>query len=331
LTEHAFDVGKDGRVMNQTAEATDKREPILPEAQASAAAVTNTVEPTSSPEPAVLKTDRQAEPGAPASSAATHQVESASPQATTPEVSVASSPVTASPEIDAVQQADPSPENASSASPTADLAVPETSGHEEEQANEPNRNDSSPAKPGSGSGAMDSADSPDSPDSPESATKEAEGAKKARAPRMPKTPSKPVEAGGSITTIVERVVRMTTLSDEHAAALGRLFNVSLPEDYVARLTRLTGASLGPIGNGAAEALTIVLGLESANPIHVGVQLGRLAATSLPDVYRCAHALTGETAVALPKGDNAVFAVADVLATLTGEDFALARALSAALE
>jgi hypothetical protein len=124
---------------------------------------------------------------------------------------------------------------------------------------------------------------------------------------------------------------MTTLSDDHAAALGRLFNVSLPEDYVARLTRLTGASLGPIGNGASEALTIVLGLESANPIHVGVQLGRLAATSLPDVYRCAHALTGETAPPLPKGDNAVFAVADVLATLTTDDFALARALSSALE
>ena len=159
----------------------------------------------------------------------------------------------------------------------------------------------------------------------------AEGAKKMRAPRTPKAPGKPVEAGGSIGTIVERVVRMTTLSDEHAAALGRLFNVSLPEDYVARLTRLTGASLGPIGSGAAEALAIVLGLESANPIHVGVQLGRLAATSLPDVYRCAHALTGETAPALPKGDNAVFAVADVLATLTADDFALARALSSALE
>ena len=160
---------------------------------------------------------------------------------------------------------------------------------------------------------------------------QAEGAKKARAPRTPKAPGKPVEAGGSIATIVERVVRMTTLSDEHAAALGRLFNVSLPEDYVARLTRLTGASLGPVGSGAAEALAIVLGLESANPIHVGVQLGRLAPTSLPDVYRCAHALTGEAAPALPKGDNAVFAVADVLATLTAEDFALAKALSAALE
>ncbi len=158
-----------------------------------------------------------------------------------------------------------------------------------------------------------------------------DGTKKARAPRTPKAPAKPAEPGGSITTIVERVVRMTTLSDDHAAALARLFNVSLPEDYVARLTRLTGASLGPIGNGASEALTIVLGLESANPIHVGVQLGRLAATSLPDVYRCAHALTGEPAPALPKGDNAVFAVADVLATLTAEDFALARALSSALE
>jgi hypothetical protein len=159
----------------------------------------------------------------------------------------------------------------------------------------------------------------------------AEGAKKTRAPRTPKAPAKPAEASGSIGTIVERVVRMTTLSDDHAAALGRLFNVSLPEDYVARLTRLTGASLGPIGSGAAEALAIVLGLESANPIHVGVQLGRLAAPSLPDVYRCAHALTGETAPALPKGDNAVFAVADVLATLTADDFALARALSSALE
>lgn len=160
---------------------------------------------------------------------------------------------------------------------------------------------------------------------------QADGAKKTRAPRVPKAPTKPVEAAGSITTIVERVVRMTTLSDEHSAALARLFNVSLPEDYVARLTRLTAASLGPIGSGAAESLTIVLGLESTNPIHVGVQLGRLAPTSLPDVYRCAHALTGETAPALPKGDTAVFAVADVLATLTTSDFALAKALSAALE
>ena len=160
---------------------------------------------------------------------------------------------------------------------------------------------------------------------------QADVAKKTRAPRVPKAPTKPVEAAGSITTIVERVVRMTTLSDEHSAALARLFNVSLPEDYVARLTRLTAASLGPLGSGAAESLTIVLGLESANPIHVGVQLGRLAPTSLPDVYRCAHALTGETAPALPKGDTAVFAVADVLATLTTSDFALAKALSAALE
>jgi hypothetical protein len=156
-------------------------------------------------------------------------------------------------------------------------------------------------------------------------------AKKTRAPRTPKAASKTAEPGGSITSIVERVVRMTALSEEHAVALGRLFSVSLPDDYVARLTRLTGASLGPIGNGAAEALAIVLGLESANPIHVGVQLGRLAQSSLPDVYRCAHALTGEAAPPLPKGDTAVFAVADVLATLTTNDFALARALSSALE
>lgn len=155
--------------------------------------------------------------------------------------------------------------------------------------------------------------------------------KKARAPRTPKVANKTAEPGGSIASIVERVVRMTALSEEHAAALGRLFSVTLPEDYVARLTRLTGASLGPIGSSASEALAIVLGLESANPIHVGVQLGRLAPSSLPDVYRCAYALTGEAAAPLPKGDTAVFAVADVLATLTNEDFALARALSTALE
>jgi hypothetical protein len=182
-----------------------------------------------------------------------------------------------------------------------------------------------------GGESKQSEESPMSAPSSETPTSDQGEAKKTRAPRTPKVAGKTAEAGGSITTIVERVVRMTALSDEHAAALGRLFSVSLPEDYVARLTRLTGASLGPIGSGASEALTIVLGLESANPIHVGVQLGRLAATSLPDVYRCAHALTGETAPPLPKGDNAVFAVADVLATLTTEDFALARTLSTALE
>ncbi len=199
-----------------------------------------------------------------------------------------------------------------------------------------NRSASSPALSTEAVGASPSTEpsSEDPANSDETATaaESSSGtAKKPRAQRTPKAAGKPVELGGSITTIVERVVRMTTLSDEHCAALGRLFNVSLPEDYVARLTRLTAASLGPIGNGAAEALAIVLGLESANPIHVGVQLGRLATASLPDVYRCAHALTGETAPALPKGDNAVFAVADVLATLTADDFALARALSTALE
>jgi hypothetical protein len=156
-----------------------------------------------------------------------------------------------------------------------------------------------------------------------------EGTKKARAPRAPKAAPKPVE-GGSITAVVERAVRMTLLADEHAAALGRLFNISLPDDHIAKLTRLTGISLGQIGTTTAEALAIVLSLESANPIHVGVQLGRLPITSLPDVYRCAHALTGSTPPALPKGDSAVFAVADVLATLTAEDFALARSLSVAL-
>lgn len=156
-----------------------------------------------------------------------------------------------------------------------------------------------------------------------------EGAKKPRAPRAPKAAPKPPE-GGSITAVVERAVRMTMLADVHAAALGRLFNISLPDDHIAKLTRLTGISLGQIGTSTAEALAIVLSLESANPIHVGVQLGRLPTTSLPDVYRCAHALTGATPPALPKGDSAVFAVADVLATLTADDFALARALSEAL-
>lgn len=225
-------------------------------------------------------------------------------------------------------------ENHDSMSSAAALDVAETSSESSSPADDPSSaetakkpsNEAATTETGS---PEDSANIPAALDSGPAET--AEGAKKTRAPRTPKAPGKPVEASGSIGTIVERVVRMTTLSDEHAAALGRLFNVSLPEDYVARLTRLTGASLGPIGSGAAEALAIVLGLESANPIHVGVQLGRLAATSLPDVYRCAHALTGETAPALPKGDNAVFAVADVLATLTADDFALAKALSTALE
>ena len=221
----------------------------------------------------------------------------------------------------ALSEATPATPEAPDASETSmqasdSLPNPEAHHNNNNNNNNANSNETATSTTSSDSASMDSA---------------ADGAKKTRAPRTPKAAGKPAEAGGSIGTIVERVVRMTTLTDEHAAALGRLFNVSLPEDYVARLTRLTGASLGPIGTGAVEALAIVLGLESANPIHVGVQLGRLAATSLPDVYRCAHALTGEPAPALPKGDHAVFAVADVLATLTVEDFALAKALSAALE
>lgn len=154
--------------------------------------------------------------------------------------------------------------------------------------------------------------------------------KKTRAPRVPKAPAKPTEAG-SVTAIVERVVRLSSLDEAHVAALARLLNISLPDDQVARLTRLTAISLGPVGNNAAEALAIVLGLESANLIHVGVQLGRLAPAALPDVYRCAHALSGSSAPALPKGDPAVFAVADVLATLTTEDFTLARSLQESLQ
>ena len=156
-----------------------------------------------------------------------------------------------------------------------------------------------------------------------------EPAKKPRAPRTPKPPMAKNE-NSSVGAIVERVVRLTALDPAHADALGRLFAVALPEDNIVRLTRLTTTSLGPIGNAAAEALAIVVNLESANQIHVGVQLGRLAPAALPDVYRCAHALTGEQAGPLPKGDNAVFAVADALATLTAAEFAVARALVSAL-
>jgi hypothetical protein len=294
LTEHAFDVRKDGGVMNETAEAT-----TAPEQEVAQTAETS----TSVQENTVISANGQASgsPSAqPTSSAeAAKSDESLSPAATPDAADVSETSPETSP------QAVESPSTETAGNPSNEAASTET-GSPEEATSVPAASDATPAEI-------------------------AEGAKKARAPRTPKAPGKPVEAGGSIGSIVERVVRMTTLSDDHAAALGRLFNVSLPEDYVARLTRLTGASLGPIGSGAAEALAIVLGLESANPIHVGVQLGRLAATALPDVYRCAHALTGETAPALPKGDNAVFAVADVLATLTADDFALARALSAALE
>jgi hypothetical protein len=293
LTEHAFDVRKDSGVMNETAEAT-----TAPEQEVAQIAETS----TSVQENTAISANGQAT-GSPsaqlnASAEAATSDDSLS-SATTPDAA----DVLESPETSLQAVASSSADGAEK--PSNEAASTET-GSPQDAANVPAVSDSSPAEM-------------------------AEGAKKTRAPRTPKAPGKPVEAGGSIGTIVERVVRMTTLSDDHAAALGRLFNVSLPEDYVARLTRLTGASLGPIGSGAAEALAIVLGLESANPIHVGVQLGRLAATALPDVYRCAHALTGETAPALPKGDNAVFAVADVLATLTADDFALARALSSALE
>jgi hypothetical protein len=294
LTEHAFDVRKDSGVMNETAEAT-----TAPEQEVAQTAETS----TSTQENSVISANGEAtsSPSAqPTSRAETAKSEDSISSAATPNAAHVSE---TSPETSLPAVASSSAETAGK--PSSEAASAET-GTSEDRDNVPAASDSSPAEM-------------------------AEGAKKTRVPRTPKAPGKPVEAGGSIGTIVERVVRMTTLSDEHAAALGRLFNVSLPEDYVARLTRLTGASLGPIGSGAAEALAIVLGLESANPIHVGVQLGRLAATSLPDVYRCAHALTGETAPALPKGDNAVFAVADVLATLTADDFALARALSSALE
>ncbi len=154
--------------------------------------------------------------------------------------------------------------------------------------------------------------------------------KRTRAARAPKAATKSPEAG-SVAVVVERVVRLTLLSDSEIAALGRLLNVGVPEEQVARLTRLTAVSLGAAGKTGSEALAIVIGLEAANPIHVGVQLGRLAATALPDVYRCIHALTGETAPALAKGDQAVFAVADVLATLTPEAFRLAQALRSALD
>ncbi len=153
-------------------------------------------------------------------------------------------------------------------------------------------------------------------------------AKKPRAARAPKLPI--TAEASSVTAIVERVVRLSTLDEAHTAALGRLFNITLPDERVARLTRLTAISLSPIGNSSAEALAIVLSLESANLIHVGVQLGRLAPTALPDVFRCAHALTGSTAPNLAKGDLAVFAVADVLATLTTDEFTLARALRESL-
>jgi hypothetical protein len=294
LTEHAFDVRKDSGVMNETAEAA-----TAPEQEVTQIAETS----TSAQENSVISANGQAT-GSPsaqlnASTEAATSDDSLSPAATP----YAADVLETSPETSSQAVSSSSTETAEK--PSNEAASTETASPED-AANVPAVSDSIPAEV-------------------------ADGAKKTRAPRTPKAPGKPVEAGGSIGTIVERVVRMTTLSDDHAAALGRLFNVSLPEDYVARLTRLTGASLGPIGSGAAEALAIVLGLESANPIHVGVQLGRLAATALPDVYRCAHALTGETAPALPKGDNAVFAVADVLATLTADDFALARALSSALE
>jgi hypothetical protein len=168
------------------------------------------------------------------------------------------------------------------------------------------------------------------PDQDQVATAEQLEAKRTRAPRAPKAPAKSPEAG-SVAIVVERVVRLTLLGENEIAALGRLLNVGVPDDQVARLTRLTAVSLGAAGKTASEALAIVIGLEAANPIHVGVQLGRLAATALPDVYRCIHALTGETAPALAKGDQAVFAVADVLATLTPEAFTLAQALRSALD
>ena len=303
MTERAFDVGKDSGVMNQTAEATEVTNP-------------GTVEMNNPSNGATLEAVADA--------------------------------------ADNVPQADSNPSHAPSNEVPANSLSEKSSteGAHEAAADAPNPKVSDPKMPSgmamigeaaqtppTGVATAQDSSQPDLPNAPASSSdstgaesgESGESAKKTRAPRTAKTPGKPVEAGGSIATIVERVVRMTTLTDEHAAALGRLFHVSLPEDYVARLTRLTGASLGPIGNSASEALGIVLGLESANPIHVGVQLGRLAATALPDVYRCVHALTGEPAPALPKGDNAVFAVADVLATLTSDDFALARALSTALE
>jgi hypothetical protein len=302
LTEHAFDVSKDGGVMNEIVEAPDAPLETAPEATSrpdtTPASDSSPIDSASSPAPSVEANATDSASPSPESTA-----NAVDANELRPNDSSVSDPGTSSAPVDS---AVPSDSTATNSATSNSMSSNSASGESESPSATP----------------MDQADS---------SSKYVDGMKKTRAPRTPKAPGKPVEAGGSITTIVERVVRMTTLSDEHAAALGRLFNVSLPEDYVARLTRLTGASLGPIGSGAAEALSIVLGLESANPIHVGVQLGRLAATSLPDVYRCAHALTGETAPALPKGDNAVFAVADVLATLTTDDFALARALSSALE
>ncbi len=169
-------------------------------------------------------------------------------------------------------------------------------------------------------------------ESPEAKNDGSDQPKKTRAPRTPKVAApKAPEGGGSVGAIVERVVRLSALGEIQIAALGRLLNVGLPDDQIARLTRLTTASLGPSGTSGNESLATVLGLESANPIHVGVQLGRLAPTALPDVYRCVFALTGQTAPSLPRGDSAVFAVADALATLSTDEFVLARALTSALE
>ncbi len=293
MTEHVFDVSKDVGVMNETAELTTPVETAIPTGFATSQPMSAT-SPTAAPGP----------------------VESASESSETAGSGSISGPAVSAPANEpAVQENSEatSQDAAATSVPTSSVAQPSTS------AADPN----AASAPAAYSNAISAHQA--------EVAEATDGAKKTRAPRVPKAPAKPVEAGGSIATIVERVVRLTTLSEEHSAALGRLFNVSLPEDYVPRLTRLTGASLGPIGSSASEALAIVLGLESANPIHVGVQLGRLAPTALPDVFRCAHALTGETAIALPKGDNAVFAVADVLATLTTDDFALAKALSSALE
>jgi hypothetical protein len=323
LTEHVFDVSKDGGVMNRTVEATDN-----PEQTAKLAA-----EQTPARQSQEL-TDLQATDSA---------SNLANDAATTGSTTGSSSTESASESAQLKSSALPASATGSPEENTSDSsAAQDTQNSHDMGISARNAEQSSPITPPPGaeiqSATLASGPRPSDANgdslamaAPDLSNKDVEGIKKQRASRTPKAPAKPVEAAGSIITIVERVVRMTALSEEHGAALARLFNVSLPDDYVARLTRLTGASLGPIGSGAAEALTIVLGLESANPIHVGVQLGRLAATSLPDVYRCAHALTGEIAPALPKGDNAVFAVADVLATLTADDFALARALSSALE
>jgi hypothetical protein len=321
LTEHAFDVSKDGGVMNQTVEATKTPEQTAelaaektPE-QNKGEATDSASDPTNG-STAVLASglspaESASSPASPLESSTTDSLgESTSDSSATEDTQDTQDTLGTQDPLDTQPLASNAEQSPSMAPTTAQLP------------SSPRPNEPSPSDANADSVAMEAADS---------SSKDVEAAKKPRASRTPKAPAKPVEAAGSIITIVERVVRMTALSEEHGAALARLFNVSLPDDYIARLTRLTGASLGPIGSGAAEALTIVLGLESANPIHVGVQLGRLAATSLPDVYRCAHALTGETAPALPKGDNAVFAVADVLATLTADDFALARALSSALE